>query len=263
MPITSAVGHADGQAILDEVGQPLLDELGRVIYDADGFGGFGWASGVSPVFASGVGAAAGTAAASARATLTSAAVGLATGTGASSAIGITNVTSAVGLATGSGVAAATAQPPATVPVTTSTFSGTRLFIGGTGSYSISPDSAPWIEVGNIFHLGDFGAVDFDRVTLEAVGDGYTRKIKGLAFAPVLELVLNQDGADAGQDAMLLANADRTMFAYYNFKIEEGSTRTFFTGQVYGFDVAAGSVNDIQKIDTSIEVNPSSIIVVGG
>lgn len=288
MPITSAVGHADAQAILDELGQPLLDELGQVIYDFEGFTGFGWATAIGAAigatFASGAGAAAGSGAAAAVGTKTSAAVGsatgsgaatatafvattvsgvgAATGSGAASARGSVNIFAAVGLATGSGAAAGVSPPVVVTAITVTTFYGTKLYIGGTDDFSISPDDVPWIEIGNIFRFGDYGGTDFAKVAQNAIGDDYTRQLKELEFAHAMDLLLNRDDTDPGQAEMRIAAVDDE--DHYNFKIEETVNattfaRTIFRGQVFGFVAVGGGVNDVKRIHTSIEVDPDTIV----
>lgn len=189
-------------------------------------------------------------------------VGAATGVGTTSAVGFANIIAAVGLATGSGAAAAIA-PVAPATFTTTAVVGTKLYIGGHDAFLISPDSAPWVEVGNLFHIGPYLGLDFKAINLEAIGDGYTRKLKGSAFARPLDLVINRDDVDLGQIALKAALPDRTFT--YNFKIEEtdGVTvraRTFFRGQVFAFATESNDdVNSVKHINASIEVNPSTII----
>jgi hypothetical protein len=52
--------------------------------------------------------------------------------------------------------------------------------------------------------------------------------------------------------------------HFNFKIEERAggavfARTIFRGQVFGFAATGGGVNDVKRINTSIEVDPDTIV----
>jgi len=144
--------------------------------------------------------------------------------------------------------------------------GTKLFIGGTATTIPSPDNITWVEIGNISNLGSYGGTNFNKIALEQIGSGYTKQIKGTQLAPAMDIVLNRDDTDAGQVALRTASADRN--SLYNFKVEENDigtglnpTRTVFKGRVYGYVTAGGGVNDIKKINTSIEIEPDSVIVI--
>jgi hypothetical protein len=142
--------------------------------------------------------------------------------------------------------------------------GTKLYIGGTGTLVPSPDNVLWVEVGNISNLGVYGGTTFNKIALEAIGDGYTRQLKGTQLAPSCEISLNRDDTDLGQIAFRTASTDRN--SKYNFKIVENdigtglnATTTVFKGRIYGYATAGGGVNDLKKINTSIEIEPDTII----
>lgn len=150
-------------------------------------------------------------------------------------------------------------------MTAGAVAGTKLFIGGTGATTPSPDNVLWVEVGNISNLGSYGGTNFNKIALEQIGSGYTKQIKGTQLAPAMDIVLNRDDTDAGQVAMRSASADRN--SLYNFKVEENDigtglnpTRTIFKGRVYGWVTAGGGVNDVKRINTSIEIEPDTVIV---
>ena len=143
--------------------------------------------------------------------------------------------------------------------------GTKLFIGGTATTIPSPDNTSWVEVKNLSNLGAYGGTNFNKIALESIGDGYTRQLKGTQLAPSMDIVLNRDDTDLGQIAVRNASNDRN--SLYNFKVEENDigtglnpTRTIFKGRVYGYTTAGGGVNDIKRINTSIEVEPDTIVV---
>jgi len=143
--------------------------------------------------------------------------------------------------------------------------GTKFFIGGTGTLIPSPDNVLWVEIKNLSNLGSYGGTNFNKIALESIGDGYTRQLKGTQLAPAMDIVFNRDDTDAGQVAVRAASADRN--SLYNFKVEENDigtglnpTRTVFKGRIYGYVTAGGGVNDLKRINTSIEIEPDTIIV---
>jgi len=149
-------------------------------------------------------------------------------------------------------------------MTAGAIAGTKLYIGGTGTLVPSPDNILWVEVGNLSNLGVYGGTNFNKIALESIGDGYTRQLKGTQLAPSCDIVLNRDDTDLGQIALRAASADRN--SKFNFKIEENDigsglnpTRTVFKGRVYGYATAGGGVNDLKRINTSIEIEPDTII----
>lgn len=146
--------------------------------------------------------------------------------------------------------------------------GTKLYIGGTATIIPSPDVASpdiWTEIGNISNLGSV-MTQFAKIAVESVGDGYTRQIKGTQSSPELALVLNRKDDDPGQLLVKAANNDRN--TKYNFKVVENdlpiggtvATTTVFKGRVYGFGSTYGGVNDLKKVNTSIEIEPDTIVV---
>lgn len=146
-------------------------------------------------------------------------------------------------------------------MTVGAVAGTKLYIGTTET-SPSPDD--WVEIKNISNLGNL-MTQFAKIAVESVGDGYTRQIKGTQSVTPMDLVLNRDDTDPGQIAAKAASADRNSF--YWFKIEENDigsgarpTTSVFKGRLYGSGSSYGGVNDLKKINTSLEVEPDSITV---
>lgn len=149
-------------------------------------------------------------------------------------------------------------------MTAGAVAGTKLYIGGTGATTPSPDNVLWVEIGNISTLGAYGGTNFNKIALESVGSGFTKQLKGTQLAPSMDIVLNRDDADLGQVALKNASADRN--SLFNFRVDENDigtgtnpTRTVFKGRVYGYATAGGGVNDLKRINTSIEVEPDTII----
>lgn len=144
--------------------------------------------------------------------------------------------------------------------------GTKLYIGGSATIIPSPDVASpdvWTEIGNVSNLGTV-ALQFAKIAVESVGDGYTRQIKGTQSSPEMVLVLNRKDDDAGQILLKAASTDRN--TKYNFKIVENdigsgtvATTIIFKGRVYGFGTVYGGVNELKKVNTSIEIEPDTIV----
>lgn len=140
--------------------------------------------------------------------------------------------------------------------------GTKIFIG-TSEASPSPDD--WVEIKNVSNLGSL-MTQFNKITVESVGDGYTRQIKGTQLVPPFDLQVNRDDADAGQTAAVTAAADRN--SKYWFKIEENDagpgsgftlpTRFQFQARIYSSGPQYGGVNDLKKSQFQMEVEPDSI-----
>lgn len=140
--------------------------------------------------------------------------------------------------------------------------GTKFYIGGTQTVP-SPDN--YTEVKQTYNLGPVGTT-FNKIAVESVGDGYTRQIKGTQLAPEFPLVLNRLADDPGQLLLIAAAADRTTL--YNFKIIDNdisgnsvATQIYFKGRVYGSPIQYGGVNDLKKINASIEIEPDTINIV--
>lgn len=140
--------------------------------------------------------------------------------------------------------------------------GTKFYIG-TSETVASPDD--YIEVGNIRTFPPWGGTTFNKIAVESVGSGYTKQIKGTELAPPADIVLNYDPADAGQAAMETASTDRNNL--YNCKVvgNDGppenavATEWTFRARIYGWAIAGGGVNDLHTINTSLEIEPDTIV----
>jgi hypothetical protein len=100
-----------------------------------------------------------------------------------------------------------------------TASGTRFYIGtttliGSGSPAFEYGDDTYTEVGEVQNLGEFGD-EAPLVNFAAIGDARVRKLKGARDAGTLALVCGRDPLDAGQQAMV--DAEATKFEY-NFKV---------------------------------------------
>lgn len=140
--------------------------------------------------------------------------------------------------------------------------GTELYIADPGP--LSPEPA-WVQVNNLFNIGELGTTD-SEVQVESIDDGFTRILKGTTSSAAFPVVMNRDFADDGQNAMAAAHEDKTQ-ALYNFKLvlndqpAGGSSPSIFTfqGKVMGFARSFGGTNDVRRVNSSIAVEPDSIV----
>jgi hypothetical protein len=140
--------------------------------------------------------------------------------------------------------------------------GTKFYIAPVAA-SPSPDT--YVEVKNIANLGDL-VMQFSKIAVESVGDGYTRQIKGTQSTTPMTIMLNRDDTDPGQIALKAAFSNRN--SLYPFKIIENdivvtATTSTFTGRVYNSGSKYGAVNALKQLSVDIEVEPDSIVVVEG
>jgi len=136
-------------------------------------------------------------------------------------------------------------------MTVNTSGGSRLYIGSTATFNDQAgyETESWLEVGEIENLGEFGD-ESSLITFTALKDGRTRKFKGPRDAGTMVIVVGSDSSDAGQAAMLTAEADDVFD--YNFKVEENDeltvsgtpTTSYFRGKVTS---RRKSINDIQNV----------------
>lgn len=130
------------------------------------------------------------------------------------------------------------------------------------SSSAAPSPDQYVEIGNIFNMGDIGIM-FNEIQTNSLGDGYDRVLKGTRKLTMFPLVLNRDITDAGQ-IILKAAAEVSTQALYSFKytfndtISTPTTITF-KGKVMGFVTKGGGANDVRKVESSIAVETDFIV----
>jgi hypothetical protein len=150
-----------------------------------------------------------------------------------------------------------------------TASGSKMYIGGTGAASTLTQfqALTWVEVGEIEDLGEFGD-ESEQVKFIALSDGRTRKLKGPRDAGAMTVVCGDDPLNAGQVAMLAAEASPLS---YNFKVVLNDAVTvggngsnnFFRGKVFSKRRGVGSAGNVTKrtfivgVDTAVlETDPT-------
>ena len=101
-------------------------------------------------------------------------------------------------------------------MTISTGSGVQIFIGTTvAAENLSQFlSDSYTLIGETEDLGEFGD-EAEEVTFASLADGRLRKLKGVRNAGTMALIVGDDPADAGQSALIVAEAS---VLDYNFKV---------------------------------------------
>lgn len=141
-----------------------------------------------------------------------------------------------------------------------TAGGARFFIGTTGDANslLDYESDSYVEVGEVEDLGQLGD-ESGEITFTALKDARTRKFKGPRDAGTMAIVCGSDTSDAGQDAMVAAEAQPYN---YNFKvmlndqISMGGTPTtlFFSGKVMSKRRNIGTVQNVVRYNFNVGVN---------
>lgn len=111
-------------------------------------------------------------------------------------------------------------------MTIRTASGTIFEIGPATTDATNTEGeyaalTPYKEVGEVESLGEFGD-ESPSVDFAAIGDARVRKQKGARDAGTMELVVGEDPDDAGQLALIAAEA--TSFEYA-FRVTANDART--------------------------------------
>lgn len=135
-----------------------------------------------------------------------------------------------------------------------TSAGTKLYVSASApaTYDLATISAlPFTEVGELVDLGSFGK-KFNLVTFNALGDRKTVKRKGSYNNGTLGLKLGSSVTDPGQ-IIMEAGADSD--ASYTFKVVTQSTSPYyFSGQIMGWMLEVGSVDQITGASADIEID---------
>lgn len=147
--------------------------------------------------------------------------------------------------------------------------GAKLYIGPAvtsdtdtqGEY----EALSFTEVALVEDLGEFGDSS-NPITFTALNDARVQKKKGSKDAGTISATLGRDSSDAGQAAIVAAEASPNDYA---FKIElndasEGSpssnTVFYFRGQVMSYTTNIGSVDNIIRSTVNIGINSEIIPV---
>lgn len=140
--------------------------------------------------------------------------------------------------------------------------GTKVYIGP--SVAATPANAAayaalaWVEIGMIESVGEFGD-DEALVTGAAISDGRVRKSKGAADAGELTLTLFHAPDDAGQQALLAAQATKNNYAIKvvipNRLNATGTDEIqYFKGLVRGKRLNVGGNDNLVRRNMAIAIN---------
>ena len=154
--------------------------------------------------------------------------------------------------------------------------GSKFYIGTTLSINLVQSNAAVIaefqtdtyqEVGQVENMGEFGD-EANIITFASLADTRVRKFKGARDAGTMNVVTGDDPLDAGQDAMVAAEAQPND---YNFKVELNDPTSlsgtpsvhYFRGKVLSKRLQVNDVNSIVRrlfnvgVNSAIfEVNPT-------
>jgi hypothetical protein len=142
----------------------------------------------------------------------------------------------------------------------STASGSKFFIGNAGKPTTLVDfqAESWVEVGEIEDLGEVGD-ESAVVQFASLSDGRMRKLKGVRDAGTQAIVCGADSSDAGQAAMIAAEAqplDYAMKTELNdpLTLLGSGTILYYYGQVLSKRRNIGNVNNVVRHNFSVGIN---------
>lgn len=142
-----------------------------------------------------------------------------------------------------------------------TASGVQFFIGTTlAAENLSQFfNDVYTEVSEVEDLGEFGD-ESESVTFASLADARLQKLKGVRDAGILALVVGDDDSDAGQDAMIVAEAEDVLD--FNFKVILNDKLTtsgtpsehYFRGKVMSKRLGVGTANNVVRRTFNVGVN---------
>lgn len=136
--------------------------------------------------------------------------------------------------------------------------GTEGFIPSPDNDSSAYGTDTYVAIGEIETMGEIGD-EATVIEVLTIGDARTRNLKGSRNAGVMTVTCIRDDEDAGQQAMILAEASSLP---YPFKIVINNKATamgtgairYFRGLVTSKREALGGANDPVKITFNVGVN---------
>lgn len=115
----------------------------------------------------------------------------------------------------------------------------------------------WINIGEVESLGSFGDTSAE-VEFIAIDQGRAKRLKGSRNAGALELVCGIDYADAGQSALLDAEASINDFAFrvlFNDAPEGGTpSERYFLAKVGSASEQLDSADSVMKLNAALWLN---------
>ena len=147
--------------------------------------------------------------------------------------------------------------------------GSKLYIGGAMAFAgtdlTSSDFSgeTWVEVKGHTSLGASGDTS-ELITSNRVNESRTRKLKGTRNAGSMEVVCDFDPADAGQLALVAAEASAESYAFrlvFNDAPVGGTpSERMFVGLVMGVTEELGEANNVVKRNATIEIDSNIVRV---
>lgn len=151
-----------------------------------------------------------------------------------------------------------------------TSAGTVLSIGGStppATFDAAGYSAlTWVVCGKLENGGALGD-ESAEVTFDDLAERRTLKLKGQDNAGNMELVLGLDDADAGQDDLLDAQADKSTADYY-FRVQFANKRNatgtgairYFGAKVFSVRETIDTANNVTKLNVMLGINTAIVRV---
>lgn len=150
-----------------------------------------------------------------------------------------------------------------------TASGTKIHIGPAAGSDVDDVTAfaaltGWVEIGLVESLGEFGD-EASSVPFSSLGDGRVRKSKGVRNAGTLALVVGRDPSDAGQDALIAAEATKNKYAFrvtYADRLTPGGTDSieYFRALVLNKRNNVGNADNIVRRSFSLDIDSEILAV---
>lgn len=112
----------------------------------------------------------------------------------------------------------------------------------------------WTPVGEVVDLGEFGR-EYNLVTHNPLANRSTQKFKGSFNEGQIALQLGLDTDDTGQ---ILMKAAAVSDLPYSFRVvTQNGDKYYFQGQMMGFKVGVGSVDQITTASANLELTTSA------
>lgn len=145
--------------------------------------------------------------------------------------------------------------------------GCRYYIGGQMDSQSTPfvdsdfSGEVWTAVGFIEDLGSAGDAA-NTIPFSAIGENRMYKLKGVRDAGTQELVLASRPTDAGQAALVAAEASRSNYAM-KLEWDDGvstPTTRYYIGMVMSIREDYGTADNVIKMTVSVGINSNMVRV---
>lgn len=147
--------------------------------------------------------------------------------------------------------------------------GTDVYIGQVKASQSTPFVAgdfagqSWTPIGWLESIGEFGD-ESSEITFDAIGEGRTQKLKGIRNAGNMDLVMGIVDDDAGQIALLAAEAEIDDYAFkvvFNNAPSGGTpAERYFIGKVMTARERLDTANNVARRGGRIAINSNVVRV---